>query len=213
MAERASRCVIFGAGDCAGITYRPQPGDYLIAADAGLTTVLRMGLSPDRIVGDFDSLGYVPKGDNVIVVPSEKDDSDMMLAIRLGLAQGCRTFDLYGATGSRFDHVVANIQALTFIRKQGASGRILAKDTEIRVIENETITFGANERGILSVFSLSDRSYGVTLRGLKYELNEAELTSSIALGLSNVFIGKPASVTVKDGMLLIVKIGETLAKE
>lgn len=199
------RCVIFGSGESRGAAYSPRIGDILIAADGGYNALRRRKLRPDWVIGDFDSLGFVPKGKNVRVVPREKDDPDLILAIRCGLEAGCREFALYGATGTRFDHSYANVLALRYLREQGALGRIVTPDAELFVMISERVDFPAEERGKLSIFSLSERSLGVTLSGLKYPLADRTLTAREWLGLSNEFIGVAASISVRDGTLLVVK--------
>lgn len=199
------RCVIFGSGESRGAAYSPRIGDILIAADGGYNALRRRKLRPDWVIGDFDSLGFVPKGKNVRVVPREKDDPDLILAIRCGLEAGCREFALYGATGTRFDHSYANVLVLRYLREQGALGRIVTPDAELFVMISERVDFPAEERGKLSIFSLSERSLGVTLSGLKYPLADRTLTAREWLGLSNEFIGVAASISVRDGTLLVVK--------
>ena len=100
-------CYIIGAGT---ITALPIPNDaFVICADGGLAAAARFGVTPDLIVGDFDSLGLVPKGENVFVHPSEKDETDSFLALRLGLERGFRRFVFYGCLGGRLDLTLANI--------------------------------------------------------------------------------------------------------
>ena len=83
-----ARCVIFCAALCQGPVLPPEPGDYVIAADGGLAHAVKFGISPDEILGDFDSLGYTPA--DARVFPVEKDDTDAMLAVRRGLSLGYR---------------------------------------------------------------------------------------------------------------------------
>lgn len=205
---RAGRCVIFGSGETAGAPYAPLPNDYLIAADGGYEAIRARGLSPELVVGDFDSLGYRPEGDNVIALPCEKDDPDLILAIQLGLDRGYREFQLYGAAGSRLDHTFANLLALRYLADHGANGRIVTPNSELFILRSGRASFGADERGKISIFSLSERSCGVTLTGLKYRLTDRTLESSEWIGLSNEFIGEPASIEVRDGTLLVVKNAE-----
>ena len=198
------RCVIFGSGDSDGVPYLPLPDDLVLAADGGYDALRRRGIEPDWVIGDFDSLGRVPEGGNVLTYPREKDDPDMVLAIRFGLERGCREFALYGATGSRFDHSYAGLLALRRLREWGAFGRIYTPNAEIFVLINERYDFPARARGKISVFSLSAESR-VTISGLKYELTERLLNAGEWLGLSNEFIGKPGFISVREGVLMIVR--------
>ena len=106
-------CIIFGAGSYYGMERRPEPGDYIIAADGGWQYCKQEGIVPDLLLGDFDSLAVVPDFAHIHRVPVEKDDSDMMLAIKDGLAHGQREFHLYGGMGgARSDHTLANMQSM-----------------------------------------------------------------------------------------------------
>lgn len=197
-------CVIFCAGEVSGPVHIPD-GAFIIAADGGLHHTQALGLTPDVILGDFDSLGYVPEGENVLRYPVKKDDTDSMLAIRLGLERGRREFYLYGALdGPRLDHTVANIQALWYLAEHGAVGYLLGKDTAATVLRSGTVCFSAEAQGILSVFCLGEKAEGVNLRGLMYPLRNAELSGCMPLGVSNHFIGERAGVSVRTGNLLLI---------
>ena len=106
------RCIIVGAGDFYGFHSMPAPGDYLIAADAGYRWCMQQQVIPDLVVGDFDSLKNAPDHPNIIRLPVEKDDTDTLAAIRLGLEKGYRQFELYGVTGGREDHTIGNLGLL-----------------------------------------------------------------------------------------------------
>lgn len=196
-------CIIFGAAGFDRLIVPIETGDYLIAADGGLQHFEKLDCKPNVILGDFDSLGFVPQ--SAEVYPVEKDDTDLMLAVRHGLSKGFREFFLYGALdGSRLDHTVANFQTLAFLRKNGARGYLIGKHYLATVIENETIRFPASCKGIVSAFCMGSDAHGVTIRGLKYDLEDGTLTSAFPLGVSNHFIGKQAEISVKDGALLLL---------
>ncbi len=121
-----NRCFIYSAGTFYGLREQPRPGDFKIAADAGLLLCRKLGIEPDLIIGDFDSMPQ-PKDEPCVRVPVEKDDTDTMLALREGLAHGCTEFYFYGATGGRrLDHTLANLQSLAFLRRHGARGYALS---------------------------------------------------------------------------------------
>lgn len=195
-------CYIIGAG---AITSLPIPKDaFVICADGGLAAAARFGVTPDLIVGDFDSLGLVPKGENVIVHPVEKDETDSFLALRLGLERGYRRFLFYGCLGGRLDLTLANIQHLQYLAEHDAQGVLIGEKETLTVIKNAALRFRADRKGDISVFSLSDKSEGVCIRGLHYEAENITLTNSFPLGVSNSFVGKEASVSVENGVLLVV---------
>lgn len=197
------RCVIFCAGGFEKLALPIESGDYILAADGGLTHLQRLGLAPDGIIGDFDSLGYVPQ--NAQVFPVEKDDTDAMLAVRKGLELGYREFILYGALdGPRLDHTVANLQTLLFLESQGAKGTLVGLKYLITTVKNGVLRLPMAEEGIISVFCLGEPACGVTIRGLKYELENGKLDSSFPLGVSNHFACKEASVAVETGTLIVM---------
>lgn len=180
---------------------QPDPSDYILAADGGLIHLQKLGLQPHGIIGDFDSLGYVPQGAQVF--PVEKDDTDSMLAVRKGLELGYRRFELYGALdGARLDHTVANLQTLGFLARHGAEGYLVGLTYMAAVLRNGTFRFPETATGILSLFCLGQDARGVTLEGLQYPLEKGVLTADFPLGVSNHFLGRAARITVEDGTLL-----------
>lgn len=199
--ERA--CVIAGAGEYYGRAVSPAPGDYVIAADAGYLHLSGMGVRIDEVIGDFDSTGYRPDHPNVRQLPVEKDDTDMLFALRTGVAKGFRTFRLYGGTGGRLDHTLANIQCLAWLARKGLTGYLYGDGAVLTALHEGEIAFDALDEGIVSVFALGERADGVTIEGLKYTVNGASLTCDFPLGVSNAFIGQAARVAVAHGTLLI----------
>lgn len=196
-------CVIFCAAECNGLALPLTGEELVIAADGGLAHTRKLGIVPDVILGDFDSLGYTPEGANVF--PVEKDDTDAMLAVRRGLAEGCALFFLYGSLdGPRLDHTVANFQTLQFLADHGAKGYLVGNDTVVTVVKNDTLRFSQDAKGTVSVFCLGPDAKGVTLRGLYYPLENGTLTPGFPLGVSNHFTGEPAEISVQDGSLLVI---------
>lgn len=200
-----NRCFIYAAGSFFGLRERPRPGDLQIAADAGLRLCRQLGRTPDLVLGDFDSMDVSEAPADALRVPVEKDDTDTGLALREGLRRGCREFFIYGGTGGRrLDHTLANLQSLAFLRENGARGWLYDRDFVYTVIKNETLTLRREvEWGLISLFALGDRARGVTLTGLQYPLDHAELTCAFPLGVSNHFAAETATVTVEDGLLLV----------
>ena len=196
-------CVIFCAAEFDALARPLAEDDFVIAADGGLRHTEKLGIVPQEILGDFDSLGYTPTGANVF--PVEKDDTDAMLAVRRGLELGYREFMLYGSVdGSRLDHTVANFQTLQFLADRGAVGYLVGKDFLITVVKEGAIAFPAGCRGTLSVFCLGSDASGVTLEGLYYPLKNGKLTAGFPLGVSNHFTGDPTRICVERGSLLVL---------
>ena len=193
-------CLIFCAAAFDGLLFPIPENALLIAADGGLRHTQALGLAPDVILGDFDSLGYVPQDSTVY--PVEKDDTDSMLAVRLGLQRGCDRFFLYGAMdGPRLDHTIANFQTLAFLTTHGARGALIGSRYIATVLREESLSFPAEATGILSLFSLGDRAE-VSIEGLHYPLDHGALTADFPLGVSNHFTGSPARITVHSGLVL-----------
>jgi len=188
-----------------GLRPYPAPGDYVIAADRGFDSLLAYGVMPDMAVGDFDSLGHTPKHPNVIQLPAEKDDTDMVFALRKGLELGYRRFILLGGVGGRLEHTLGNLQLLDWLTTQGAQGFLAGEKTVATAIrDGHSITFPATLSGYLSVFCNSGTAEGVTLTGLKFPLQDHALSGAFPLGVSNQFLGEPATVSVARGSLLLL---------
>lgn len=206
-------CYIFAAGDPTPIHGTISDDALVIAADGGFDYARSHGITPHFVLGDFDSLPsssieLLP--DSAIRHPKEKDDTDMMLALKLGLQKGCLEFHLYGGLGGRLDHTLANLQSLTYLTKHGALGYLYGENFVLTVLTaSNAIRFAASEpyncaECLCSVFSLSDRCEGVTIRGLAYELTDATLTNGFPLGVSNHFTGDDVSISTKKGTLAVL---------
>lgn len=200
-------CHIIGAGDFFGLQ-KINPGDLVIAADGGYRYLLEKGVKPDIIIGDFDSLGSIPRGANVITLPKEKNDTDMGAAANEGMCRGYLNFVLYGATGGRVEHTLANLQLLAMLSSLGAHALIDAGETCFAAVTDDAVRFDAHDGGYVSVFSHTDVSSGVCLRGLKYELENHELKNTFSLGVSNEFCGRASEISVTHGTLIVVYPGD-----
>ena len=196
-------CLIFCAAGFDGLVKPIEKDDYILAADGGLVHTRALGLTPNCILGDFDSLGYEP--DDSTVFPVEKDDTDAMLAVKRGLELGYRDFLLYGSLdGPRLDHTVANFSALQYLADRGATGCLVGKDYLVTVVKNGKISFDETAKGIISVFCMGPNAEGVTIKGLHYGLENGTLSAGFPLGVSNHFVGQKAEISVKDGSLLVM---------
>ena len=198
-------CYIVGAMSLSmSLRPYPAPGDYAIAADRGYDSLMAFGVQPDLVVGDFDSLGHTPSHPNVIQLPAEKDDTDMIFALRKGLELGYRRFVLLGGVGGRVEHTYANLQLLDWLTTQGAQGFLVGEKTAATALRDGELVFPQSMSGYLSVFCNSGSAEGVTLEKLKFPLSEHTLTGTFPLGVSNEFIGESARVAVKSGSLILI---------
>lgn len=198
-------CYIVGAAPTDGRLPQPGEGDFLIAADAGYTVLQEAGLAPDLVMGDFDSLGAPPELPNVITHSPVKDDTDTILAIRWALERGYRRFVLYGVLGGRrLDLTVASFQTLRFLSEHGARGTLVGDGWNVTLLENGTLRFPRTAKGALSVFCAGADCSGVTLRGLRYRMEDGVVTGTFPIGVSNAFIGERAEISVQKGQLYVL---------
>ncbi len=143
---------------------------YVICADAGYETALKAGVKPDLIVGDFDSAKEPPaKGQKVKLLPAEKDVTDTMFAVMKGFGRGFRSFLLLGCLGgARFDHSLANLEVLQYIREHGGHGIIADRNTKIFLLHDEKLKMTGMNGAMVSVFPYNGGMCTVTYAGLKY---------------------------------------------
>ena len=206
-------CYIVGAAPTEALP-SPREGDFLIAADKGYAALQEACIAPDLILGDFDSLGYTPEGENVLPHSPIKDDTDLLLAIRWAMERGWRRFVIYGALGGRrLDQTVASFQTLRFLADRGAKGLLVGEGWNVTLLQNAALRFPADASGWLSVFVSGEEARGVTLRGLKYEITNHTLTCGMPLGVSNEFLGKEARIAVADGALFVLWQGGVTPEE
>lgn len=195
-------CYIIGAGDLPLLYINESADNLIIAADGGFKSLGET--VPHIVVGDFDSLGYVPDRPNTVILPVEKDVTDMRRAVDIGFERGYDTFLLYGGTGGRPDHTFANYALMSLVRERGGRAYLIGDSFVSTVISNEKYQLPQKAEGIVSVFAIDGRAEGVTIEGLKYSLQNHPLSFSHPLGVSNSFTGADATVSVKDGKLLLM---------
>ena len=132
-----------------------------------------------------------------------KDDTDTLLAVKTGIERGYTEFVIYGGVGGRPDHTFANYQTLCYISRRGGKGFLCFNGYTACCITNSKINFSGGD-GTVSVFAMSGKALGVTLEGVLYPLENAELDYSFPLGVSNEFTESPAEIGVTSGTLLII---------
>ena len=199
-------CIIFVGGNSEprlpdGID---TEGAYIIAADSGYINCLELGLKPDLAIGDFDSLGFEPHICETKVFPKEKDDTDLMLAVRYALEKGFKDITILGALGGRFDHTFANVQALAFILENGAIGKIVSCNERISLLKPGKYTFEKREGYSLSFFAYSEEVKDFSVCGTKYFVENKALRNSFPIGISNEILNE-AKVSFKKGILLAME--------
>lgn len=195
--------IVVGAGEFTARGIDPETS-YLVAADGGFAHLRAHGFAPDLVIGDFDSLGFQPEGEQVIVLPCEKDDTDMAAALTCAWELGFSDLRIYGGYGDRPDHVHANLQLLAHYSRLGAKIRMEAPDFTLYALTDGAIKLHAEAGTCFSVIAHTDLAEHVTIAGdVKYKLTDTTLTNTRALGVSNLFTGKEAEIAVSSGTLFI----------
>lgn len=196
--------------------------DMLIAVDRGLMFFERKNLSPHYIVGDFDSVSkevldkYRNMGGNEVKsFCPEKDETDTELAILLALNKGCKTLYLLGATGSRLDHMLGNIQLLGFGLRNKAECYLIDPNNKLRLIDGRTVIKREEQFGdYISLIPYTPVVKGITLTGLKYPLNDYTMSgfylegAKTISGVSNEMIDDEAVIELKEGILVLIEAKE-----
>lgn len=201
-------CVIIAGGDVTGSITVPE-GALVLCADCGLRHALAQNITPDVIIGDFDSYtDELPEGIEILRLPVEKDVTDTFRCVQYGEEHGCTVFHIYGAFGGeRIDHSIASVQMLRYLYERGEDAVLRHGSTVLRMQYGSGVTCRYPKfEGDFSVFSLTEKSTGVTIRGTKYETDGITLTSSFPLGVSNCITAEYAEITMDSGLLLIVQV-------
>lgn len=221
-AQQGPVCHIVADAPGAFDAFEPVEGDLLIAADGGYANCLARGLQPDLLVGDFDSLaGGRPANADcpVIELAQMKDDTDLMVALREGLARGYRAFAVHAALGGDVGHTVAAIHCLAWLLEQGAFGvlygggqaafLVTSQDGEVHLrdfgiplhaMEGDDLASGTR----VSVFASGGEARGVCEKGLVWELTDATMRPQDHFGVSNAVAATDPCVSVREGMLLVI---------
>ena len=201
---KKNNCIIIAGGEFKEKDIEVNEGDFIIAADKGYEYAQKLNLKVNLLIGDFDSLNQIPDDVEIIKLNPIKDDTDSLDAIKEGIKRGYKSFLIYGALGNRLEHSLANLSLLIYLKNQGFAGKIIDNGRIYIVLKNESITLTKKNEGYVSVFSISEKSKGVTLKNLKYELNNYELKNDVPIGIDNEYIGLAPEISVSDGMILVI---------
>lgn len=207
-----AKCILICAGSYEPLEIEKQESDFLIAVDGGFRYCIEQSLQPDLVLGDFDSvepdyleiIRQIPDQQR-LTLPTEKDDTDTLAAIKIGLEKGYRSFHIYGAMGgSRMEHTLANLQVLLYLKNHGAKGYLLDKNCMVFLLQNESVTLGERGPAYLSLFAMGGDARGVTVRNMKYEVENTTITADYPVGISNELIGEEPTISVEQGTLLAI---------
>lgn len=202
------RCIIIGASpetDIVSIQKNITEGDFIVCADGGRKYAEQIGITPDLMIGDFDSSAFPEtyRGEiEMIKLPRMKDDTDTMYCVKECIKRGYNDFTLLGMLGGREDHTYANLCTLLYLCKSGCTGRIINAEREIFVTDKGAEIH--HQKGLLfSVFPFGCESCTVSLKGFLYELDRGTLTADFPLGVSNEITSDNAVVTVHENTAVI----------
>ncbi len=197
-------CAIIAGGDCGEELVLIPENAYIICADRGYDHALRFGLSPNLVIGDFDSAVKKPIDTDILEYPIRKDYTDTMLAAKQALDMGFDKVRIYGALGGRLDHTIANLQTLLFLETSGMRASIIASDSCIWLQTDGTVRYYEKSEGYFSVFAFNGKCTGVTEKGVEYPLENAVITGDFPIGVSNHITAPYAEVSLETGCLLVM---------
>jgi len=182
----------------------------LICADGGARYIHALGLTPDLIVGDMDSLNgemqrdFVGQGSRIMRYPEVKDETDSQLAIEMAFMMMPDEIRIYGALGARIDHTLANLALLSAAAKRGIETRLVDQWCEIFLIRQKAVVDGEIGQTV-SLFALGADVTGVTLEGFEYPLRNATITPTKPIGISNRLTAARGIIAVGSGDLLAIR--------
>lgn len=202
------RFVIFAGGE--PVSREALDMDFIssavvIGADRGYELAEGLGVVPDIILGDFDSAAKRPDGDKVTAFPVDKDDTDLMLAVKKALDLGARAIQIYGAMGGRLDHLLGNLSCACLAVRNGCGCEIISDNDIYTLLSPGEHRIKAIDGFSLSLIAYSERVEGLTVSGTKYLAENVTLTSFSTLGISNVITDGFAQVSFKSGLLAAVR--------
>lgn len=206
-----STCTIFAGGKLNSMNFiNPQEivqnSDFIICADSGLCIAEKVGITPDLIVGDFDSYtGKLPENIEIYRSVPEKDDTDTLMAVRIALDRGYRDIRLYGGLGARFDHSYANIQTLIFAHANGSRMTIYDSDNILTVRGAGEYEFPHKPDWYFSLFALTEKAFIGELKGVKYPLDDYCMCIGYPIGVSNEITADKAYLRINSGLVLVIE--------
>ena len=210
------QCIVVGSGPVKSLSVFEEydaKNAFVICADGGLDTALAAKVKPNVVIGEFDSAKSSPPANTeTIRLLREKDDTDMISAVKEGLRRGYNDFVLLGAMGGRFDHMYANICTLQYILSKGGRGLMADKDEKIFLMPGGRLHLRGMRGNTASVYPFGCANATVSYTGMKYPLNEEVLTIPEPRGTSNIIDSDDATITVLSGQILIYVINADAVK-
>lgn len=201
-------CALVGSADFNKEHFLAQDFDFVVAVDGGYRHLYDIGVTPDVVLGDFDSLGYVPEHEHVISFPVQKDASDIELALEYATDGGYHRLLVYGCLGGRLDLTYAVTQLVARFTKEDNQIFAIGVDTIVTALSGDegalaSLSFSEKATGTFSAFAFDAEVTGIDEVGFEYPLDQATLFNTQPLGVSNAFTGKPACISVGEGTLVV----------
>ena len=201
-----NRCVIVGSMNVDSRIQDYLEDSFVIAADGGLLNLEKSNITPDLILGDFDSLGFEPEGENVIKYPVKKNDTDMMLAVKKAIDLGYKEIVVFGGCGGRLDHTLANINTMVYALEKSASISILDSQNDM-YITDDALRLSRRDKDNISLFAIEEKAV-VDIEGAKYSGKNIVISNNTTLGVSNSFADDEVKISVVEGTVLVIVSNE-----
>lgn len=186
---------------------------YIICADGGVKHLFEYGLTPDIVVGDLDSISsknleiIKEKGIKIIEFPTNKDYTDLELALEQAALLGAKEVVIGGVIGTRLDHTMGNILILNKMNKENIKATIVDNNNEISLLDESEAVFD-NTHKYISIIPVSNEGAVVSTEGFKYEVSNRKFEYSSLLGVSNEILGKRGKIKIHKGTCLIIKAND-----
>ena len=178
--------------------------DFVICADKGYLYAKNAGITPDVVVGDFDSFcSEITDDCEVISLNPIKDDTDTFHSIDIAIERGYTEFTIFGALGGRIDHSFANISALEYISEKGAKGILLSEKERVEFLPKGEYRYSYKGK-TFSLFPFGCSEVCVTYEGVFYPLDKFRIKSGLSLGISNVFTSDESKINIYDGNAILI---------
>lgn len=206
MGTQKIKCVIISGAPNDDSDYLKNSIDdssFVIAADSGYKRCLDADITPNLIIGDFDSSSYPDINCEIVHLPVEKDDTDTFYCVKEAVKRGYKEIEIYNAIGDRVDHTYANMLCLHYCLNNNVRAFIKNKKNKIFFV-NDKAVLDNNEYQYFSVFSFSEKSEGVTIKDSYYQVDNVTLNNFDQYGESNHFNGKEVTVSVNKGILIVI---------
>ena len=208
MGEKKMRCVIISGSPDTNVEEIKSlctSDDFIVCADSGYSFAKKAGLTPNLIIGDFDSLKEeLPQNTEVVKLNTHKDDTDTEHCVMECIRRGYKDFLLLGSIGGRTDHTFANIATLACLSEYNYNGIARNNGEEIRILKEGSYEMNNKKGLIFSVFPYGCESVNVTYKGAEYMLNNKTLTYNVSRGISNVFVDDEAEITINRGRAILL---------